>query len=166
MKRVHFLALIIILFSGLGTSSCSNDLEDAEELLNTADLNVETELEQGAFKAVNEFRGKKGLPLLNFNEVAYQVALEHTKEMAVHGKMSHDGFTGRSTKLAAQVNAVKVAENLSTNYPTAELTVYYWLQSPDHRAAILGEYTHTAVAVVSTPQGNVYYTQIFFKAGS
>jgi uncharacterized protein YkwD len=163
MRSAYF--LILILLGGIGTSCSKEEVNDISALSVTA-LEVEAALEQRTVQLVNDFRSSKGLGTLEVNEDAYTMALEHTRKMAESGVMSHANFDARAKSLASKVGAVKVAENLSTNYDSAEETLEKWLESEGHHANITGDFTHTAVAVISTDNGDVYYTQVFYKKGN
>lgn len=157
--------MMIILVAG-GLFSCTKEAVEAPspERFALSELTTEAGLENTTFNLVNDFRKSRDLPSLVFNEETYNLALDHSRYMAGKGLMSHANFSERAQYLGAKVNATLVAENLSRNYPTAEETLKGWLESPNHRSTLLDEaYTHTAVAVVSTPDGEVYYTQIFLQ---
>lgn len=154
--------LIVILLGGSFGSCSEKGLEDIQVLSETT-MQVEAALEQRTIQLVNDWRYAQDLGGLEYNAEAYEMALEHTRKMAVSGVMSHADFENRAQTLAGKVGAIKVAENLSTNYTSAEETFEKWLESNGHRNNIMGDFTHTAVAVISTDKGDVYYTQVFYK---
>ncbi|WP_224488417.1 CAP domain-containing protein [Robertkochia flava] len=162
MKRAH---LLIIVFLGLFSGSCTNDPDTDLESIPISELKIEEELQTATMQLVNTYRISKNLGSLLYSEDAYKIALAHTQKMASEGRMTHEDFVSRAENLGTLVNAKAVAENLSNNFPTAQETFRQWLLSSKHRAAIVGDYTHSAVAVVTTPGGDVYYMQLFFKAG-
>lgn len=162
MRSAYF--LILILLGGLG-ASCSKEEVNDIAALSVTELQVEAVLEEQTVRLVNDFRSSNGLGTLEVNEDAYDMALAHTRKMASSGIMSHANFDARAKSLANKVGAVKVAENLSTNFDSAEETLEKWLESEGHHTNIIGDFTHTAVAVISTPNGDVYYTQVFYKKG-
>lgn len=160
MRSEYFIVLMLL---SVLSGSCSKEEVDEVELLSVGELHVEAALEQRTIELVNDFRLSQNLGVLEFNEEAYKMALEHTRKMAVTGVMSHANFQARAENLAGKVGAVSVAENLSNNYPSAEITFQKWLESSGHRTNIVGDFSHTAVAVIRTDSGDVFYTQIFFK---
>lgn len=163
MKKAHFLWIIQLVFV-LG--SCSADEMEEISALSVDQVKVEVELENQTIDLVNNFRDSEGLRTLTFNQEAYNMAFAHTLNMALTGIMSHADFESRAQGLAKKVGAVKVAENLSTNYDSVEETLQKWLESEGHHKNIVGDFTHTAVAVLRTNNGDVYYTQVFFKKGN
>lgn len=162
MRSAYFLMLI---FAGVMMLSCTPDEMEDVSALSVNQVKVEVELENKTIELVNAFRASHGLGVLVFNEDAYNMAFAHTLNIALTGVMSHADFDNRARGLANKVGAVKVAENLSTNYDSAEETLEKWLESDGHHENIVGDFTHTAVAVLRTNNGDVYYTQVFFKKG-
>lgn len=160
MKNVF---LMMTLFLGGLLVSCSNEGLEAPAPRGIGEVVAEKQLESQTLNLVNDFRSSRNLGILKYNEKAYDLAFEHAAYMAGAGKLTHDNFQQRAEQLAAEVNAVLVGENLSRNYPDPVETLKGWLESPDHFSTIVGDYTHTAVAVVSTKDGQVYYAQLFFK---
>lgn len=156
--------LLMMIIWALGFSACSNEEIEDGSSISVNDLKIEASLQAKTVELVNVYRVSKGKKNLNFNEEAYKMALAHTQYMAQKAVLAHSDFENRAKGLADKIGAeIVVAENLSRNFDTAEDTVQEWLKSTGHRNNILGDYTYTAAAVVSTPDGDVYYTQVFFR---
>lgn len=141
------------------TVSCSKEPVDTIEIV--AAENVR-EIELEILDAVNEYRTSNGYSALEFSEVAYDVANEHTDYMIARGTINHDGFSARASEISAQVNARAVAENVARDFPTALDVFNGWLKSDGHRKNMEGDFSHSAVSVKISPSGKLYFTQIFY----
>ena len=120
-------------------------------------------VEAALLEVVNTHRVALGYNALEFSQVAYEYANSHNDYMIAKGGLSHDHFSSRASNIAAEANAEFVSENVAKDYPTAEQAFQGWLDSPNHRKTMEGEFTHTAVSVKKDPQGNYYYTQLFYR---
>ena len=52
---------------------------------------------------------------------------------------------------------------IAKDYPDATTALENWLESPNHRKTIEGEFTHTAVSVKKDSSGKFYFTQLFYR---
>ena len=78
--------------------------------------------------------------------------------------VNHDYFQQRADNLIEVLGATRVAENIAYNYQTSESAMSAWLNSPDHKANIEGDYTHFGISVTTDEAtGKKYYTNIFIK---
>ena len=78
--------------------------------------------------------------------------------------ISHDLFQQRATNLMEVLGADRVAENLAYNYQTPESAMNAWLNSPGHKANIVGDFTHLGISItVNQATGKKYYTNMFIK---
>ncbi len=140
--------------------SCSK--ESVEEQIIPVALNaVEVELE--LMDIVNAHRVSIGAQPMEFSALAYDYANLHTDYMVSKGTISHDNFSARASKIAAEANAKEIAENVAMEYPTAADAFQGWLQSPNHKGTMEADYTFTAISVKKGPDGTLFYTQIFYK---
>ncbi|MBT8320362.1 MAG: CAP domain-containing protein, partial [Eudoraea sp.] len=98
-----------------------------------------------------------------FSVVAYEYANAHNDYMIAKGDLSHDHFSSRASNIASETNAEYVSENIAKDYPSAQEAFEGWLNSPNHRKTMEGEFTHTAVSVKVDDGGNYYYTQLFYR---
>ena len=156
-KGLHF--AISVLFVLLASSCSSESIENTNIPESENDVAVEQEL----LGIVNSHRVSMGFSTLEFSTVAYDYANEHTDYMINKGGLSHDNFSARASKISAEVNAEFVAENVAKDYATAAAALENWLESPNHRKTIEGEFTHTAVSVKKDSGGNFYFTQLFYR---
>jgi uncharacterized protein YkwD len=121
------------------------------------------EVEQELLNIVNEHRISIGSRPLEFSALAYDYANLHTDYMVSRGTISHDNFSARASKIAAETNAKEIAENVAMDYPTAEAAFQGWLQSPNHKGTMEADYSFTAISVKRGSDGTLFYTQIFYK---
>ncbi|MCX2718354.1 CAP domain-containing protein [Lentiprolixibacter aurantiacus] len=140
--------------------SCNE--ESQEETLYEINQNA-VQVENALLQAVNEHRISLGFNALEFSAIAYEYANEHNDYMIAKGGLSHDHFSSRASSIAAETNAEYVSENVAKDYPSAQQAFEGWLNSPNHRKTMEGEFTHTAVSVKVDNTGNYYYTQLFYR---
>ena len=114
---------------------------------------------------INDHRRSIGKPALAKNQVIWEQANGHSRNMA-SGKVpfGHDGFDARiATIRAALGSGGSAGENVAMGYNSAAAVVNAWLGSTGHRANIEGNSTRTGISAVQTEHGGTwYYTQIFY----
>ncbi len=145
--------------------SCS-----ADEINDTPTANLESELSienndamsSEILSIINEHRATLNLPPFSSHFLAKEEALDHTGYMIINNKVSHDNFFERSDYLKAN-GATQVSENVAFGYRTAQAVVDGWLNSPSHKEAIEGDYTHSGISVAQTESGVNFFTHIFVK---
>lgn len=141
---------------------------EVEENLVTADFFIDHEYENDheyvlqVLETVNEYRSSIGLSSLEEHATSEMLALSHTAYMVDQNKASHDNFFKRSDYLRDR-GAKIVSENVAYGYQSAQSALQGWLESPSHKEALEGDFTHTGIAVVRSKLGVKYYTQIFIK---
>ncbi|WP_224484198.1 CAP domain-containing protein [Robertkochia aurantiaca] len=141
--------------------SCSSENE-VEQVFTESELEIKATLEETTLDLVNDYRVvEKSLNGLNPDEVIYEKALELAHYMAENKILSHHEFVKRAEFLNEKLGATDVAENISRNFDDPVATVEQWKLSISHNSTMIGDYTHTAVAVVKNPDGEVYYVQMF-----
>ena len=127
-----------------------------------------TNLEQSVFTQINQYRAKKGLKQLIFNEKISKQARIHSENMA-SGRVpfSHQGFRERVMAIPLDYDsaAENVAYNLGYSSPSNE-AVSGWLKSPGHLKNLRGKYNLTGVGVATNDKGEVYLTQIFLNGNT
>jgi uncharacterized protein YkwD len=113
---------------------------------------------------VNKERSRRGLPALGPDGRLDSAAQRHSSDQARHRRMTHNGSDGSSPSKRisrAGYNWNSCGENVAYGYNNEATCMHEWMESPGHRANILGrQYTHLGSAVAysgSTP----YYTQSF-----
>ncbi|KAK1944147.1 Uncharacterized protein P3T76_004059 [Phytophthora citrophthora] len=121
--------------------------------------------------AVNKERAANGLSALCMNKKLQNAAQRHSDDQAKNNFMAHDGSDGstmskRVTDAGYQWNAV--AENVAAGQVDVTAVMESWMNSPGHRANILGvDYTMFGTAYAYNPESTYkhYWTQDF-GAGS
>lgn len=156
MRMAIAVSILVVLLAG----SCSSESLDNTTIPEAVSL---TSVEQDLLNIVNSHRRSLGYADLIFNEVAYDYANSHNDYMIVNGSLSHDNFSARASGITSKVNAEMVAENVAKDYPSADLALESWLNSPSHRKTIEGDFTHTGISVKKDPNGKLYYTQLFYR---
>lgn len=132
------------------------------------ELKVQYSLEKTAVELINAQRAEQGLPALNWNEKAAQVARLHSENMAHYKFFNHRGLDGlmvndRADTLNLEWRAIgeNIAYNRGYDNPI-EFTVKRWMDSPSHKENILDKrWKETGIGVVVCPDGTYYLTQVF-----
>lgn len=106
-------------------------------------------------------------PPLMLSEVLQRAALEHARDMASRGKLSHagsDGSTHAERATRAGYPWRVVGENIAAGQPSAEQVVAGWLKSAGHCANLMDpDFSEMGVAFAAAPQGGkgIYWAQMF-----
>jgi uncharacterized protein YkwD len=117
--------------------------------------------------AVNAQRVLNGLAPLTVNPKLVEAAQIHAHDMATLGIMAHDlpgaalpGLLDRANYVG--YNFTTLGENIAFNYPDVASVMNGWMNSPGHRANILGaDYTEIGVGIALDSAGEPYYCQVF-----
>ncbi len=123
-------------------------------------------LEGELIQLVNNHRVAIGKSTLLLSPSSYVHAKDHNGYMISKNKLSHDNFESRASKIALEINAVEIGENVARYYSSAEKTFDGWLNSSSHKTTLEGNYTHTTLSVQLDKEGRAYFTQIFMRVGS
>ena len=86
-----------------------------------------------AFQEFNNFRIRSGLKPCEFNQNLQNIAKWHSNNMYNRRQMYHSGTAG-------------VAENVFMGSSSGVYAVRVWINSPGHRANMLGPYTRVGIA--------------------
>lgn len=143
--------------------SCSQDeniiAPEEEVIITSGPLSITEEI----LKLVNEHRQSINKSSLVRNNVADNLAKDHTIYMISENNISHDNFNTRFQELQQKVNAKSAGENVASGYPTAVSVMNGWLNSSGHKANIEGYFTHIGIAAIKDSQGRYYFTQLFYR---
>jgi len=157
MKKIVPYLYCIFLISLVSSCSKEDDSTITEEIVN------ETTITDEILKLINIHRQNNGLSVLEKNQTAEQLSLDHTKYMITISQINHDNFNQRGDVLKDKENAIGIAENVAKFYPDAQSVVDGWLSSSGHKENIEGNYSFTGIAAIKDDQGRYYYTQIFYR---
>src|SRR6476620_1585321 len=142
MKAKMFRALLPLAIVFTMVSCSSDQTEDSstgKQVVTSYNYN-DTELK--LVTLINEHRASIGLNTLEvINHISYK-SEEHNIYMIDNKVVNHDYFQQRANNLIDVLGATRVAENIAYNYQTPESAMSAWLNSPDHKANIEGDYTH------------------------
>lgn len=116
---------------------------------------------------VNAIRAQHGKAALRCEPAAGAVADAFSGSMCEEDFFSHvapDGSTPVSRLADAGVTYIGMGENIAAGQDTPTKVVSDWMDSPGHRANILGDYTHLGVGyrACATPHYH-YWTQSFIR---
>lgn len=125
--------------------------------------------ERRAFDLVNAERRSRGESPLVWDAELTRMARAHSEKMASQNFISHAGRDGQGLRERSRANGIvgfkALAENLAYNKGFADAAacaVVGWMRSEGHRANILnGEFTRSGIGIARTPDGRVYFTQVF-----
>lgn len=111
-------------------------LRDLEEEADLTAATAQTRSDQMIGKSVlnltNQYRERYNLTSLQWAPRLADIALEHSRNMAQRGRLSHDGFAERVMRFPHSTAAENVACNNDFSDP-ASIAVNGWIQSPGHR---------------------------------
>ncbi|MGI8314004.1 CAP domain-containing protein [Halobacillus mangrovi] len=121
---------------------------------------IETGMEQQILTMTNYLRIRHGENRLMEHKEAAAVAFLHSKDMNDHNYFSHYSPDGRGLKeRLGDISYVEAGENIAAQYIDATAAVHGWLNSQNHREALLDKsYTHIGIGVHQR-----YYTQNFLS---
>lgn len=150
--RISLVILIVLV------ASCSKDSVE-NEVIATSNSVFEAEV----LSLINAHRLTLGKNTLEQSSIAQKYASEHTLYMIEKGELNHNDFPYRAQQISEKTNAKYVSENVARNYTSASEAIINWLLSDGHKENIEGDYTHTGISVMKKPEGNYYFTQLFYK---
>lgn len=113
-------------------------------------------------RAMNVERWAKGLGALRENPQADDVAQSWAEGMAATNTLSHGLFANRITAAFGQVAA---SEDIADGQVSAQQVVAGWLNSPPHRANIMGNYNAVGIGIAATDQGVLFWCAVFVLMG-
>ncbi len=155
--RCHLVVAVLFVMLAI---SCSKEETARADIPVVANVKA---MENELLSIVNEYRMSSGYSPLEFSAVAYEYANSHTDYMIAEGTLSHDNFSSRASVISSETNAVEVAENVAKDHPSAAAAFEGWLKSPSHKNTLEGNFTHTAVSVKKDGNGDLYFTQLFYR---
>lgn len=128
---------------------------------------TDAQLAQELFNLVNLERRRNGLGTLTLSTRLVQAAQIQSQNMATVDRMEHTLQGTALPTLQSRADAVGyrfsvLGENIAYNFRDAGSVHWAWMNSPGHRANILGAgYTEVGIAVARNVRGEIYFTQVF-----
>lgn len=161
---------LFFLFTAISfLNSCSSDSDNSSEdtiaapAHITASVYTYTSLENQTLELVNNYRASIGLKILEKSNYLSIQSEEHDTYMITNNVVNHDFFDVRYHNIVNALGAVKVGENIAYNYSSPQAALDAWLKSPTHKECIEGDYSHFGIAIRTSPEGKIYFTNIFAK---
>lgn len=107
---------------------------------------------ENVLRLMNEYRAAEGLPPLREDPRLMRAAEDRMRHMEELGYWSHEAPDGMSPFIwmAARDYTYRTAgENLANGFETPQVLVESWLESPGHRANILGtQFEDVGIAII------------------
>ncbi|AWH73649.1 CAP domain-containing protein [Dokdonia sp. Dokd-P16] len=155
-------ALVALCLLSACTSEESTEIDTLANLETTIEVENNIELAEEVLDVLNDYRASLGLSALQWHTDSENLAVGHSSYMVAQNAASHDNFYERAAILQEN-GADMVSENVAYGFRDAASVLEGWLNSPAHKQAIEGDYTHTGVGIVMTETGIPYYTQLFIR---
>lgn len=95
-----------------------------------------------------------------------EAAAKHAAWMSSHGVLSHTGEGGSTVGRRAGAAGYQwrgVGENIAAGQRTVEAVMKAWMNSPGHKANILGNYKHFGVAFEADVSGRLFWCVVFAR---
>jgi uncharacterized protein YkwD len=111
-------------------------------------------------QAHNKERAAAKLPPLSTNPKLEAAALAHARDMAEHEKMTHEGSDGSTPEQRidrAGYHGQRSGENIAEGQPTVDAVMRAWMNSPEHKKNILGEFSEIGAAMASDADRTPYW---------
>ena len=118
---------------------------------------------QAAAGLVNEQRAARGLAPLDWSDQVAAAAKVHSTDMARNAVMQHvgsDGSDAGDRLRRAGFSWSSWGEAVAAGQPTAADVIGAWMNSPGHRAILLGSYDHIGIAKITSSSGTPYWTLV------
>lgn len=128
-------------------------------------------IEQEVIRLTNAYRRTHALPAVQEDPLLAALARGHSGDMArAGGHINHLGLRARFERAAARRRLARFAENVArtrlVRTPPASWVVSHWIESPNHREHLEGQFGLVGVGVERSASGDLYFTQIFAEIRS
>ena len=123
-----------------------------------------SKIEKAILELTNREREEAGLKPLRANEKLFRAARTHSANMARQGRLAHelDGSNPGTRLQAVGYKSFGWGENCAAGQRSAGEAISSWMNSPGHRANLLGkQFAEIGIGVAEDAQGMRYYTQVF-----
>jgi uncharacterized protein YkwD len=123
-----------------------------------------TETIQALLDGHNRERSRESLPPLALDPLLNKAAQRHADDMAAHHKMAHEGSDGSTpAQRLARLDypAMASGENVAEGWREVPRVMKGWMESPPHKANILGKFTRVGFGLARDDDGNPYWSAEF-----
>lgn len=145
VRRLLALTLGVLVFTGTTAVAAASPSEESEFVA-----------------LINQSRGAAGLGSLSVHNDLVIGARSHTGEMIAAGTISHS----TSAQLSSVTSGWSVlGENVGKG-PSPSVLHRAFMESPSHKANVLGDYDRVGVGVAHDADGKLYVTVIFMKSAN
>jgi uncharacterized protein YkwD len=126
-----------------------------------------TSFEARVIELINEERAKANLPALTYQSQLTAAAQLHSADMACNNYFNHTAIDGSGPSERATRQGYSssfIGENIAAGYSTPKVVVEGWMNSPGHKANILGaDYTEIGVGYAYSSKSGygAYWTAVF-----
>lgn len=145
IRWLSSLAVVTLLLSGVSLSMATPAMAAGEDTI---------------LSLVNQARAAEGLGPLKKNTAMDTVATKWANQMATNQAMTHN--PNYSSQMPA--GWTRAGENVARGYATPEAVHTAWMNSPGHRANIMGDFTDIGISFI-TAKGSTWAVQNFGKYG-
>jgi uncharacterized protein YkwD len=114
--------------------------------------------------AHNRERSEAKLEPLVLDAKLTAAAVGHARDMAEHGRMTHDGSDGSTAGERVErrgYHYIAMGENVAEGQKTVEDVMKIWMESPHHRENILGSFSQVGFAIARDADGAMYWCTDF-----
>ncbi|HOM02713.1 MAG TPA: CAP-associated domain-containing protein, partial [Acetivibrio sp.] len=121
--------------------------------------------EREIFDLANAVRVRNGLEPFEWDNEIAKVAWAHSKDMIINDFFSHNNLQGESPfdrMKKAGITYSSAGENIAIGQIDAIYAHEAWMNSPGHRANILGKFERLGVGVYIGDDERITYTQNFY----
>lgn len=128
----------------------------------SASAGADSGSEQGFLSAINSTRSSAGLASLTMDGGLQSHARSHTADMIAADAIYHS--SSAELQAAAGSGWEKLGENVGRGGSVSSLHEAF-MDSPGHRANILGDYNYVGIGTGTSDNGVLYVTVVFMKKG-
>lgn len=128
-------------------------------------LDIKKANERQLLDLSNSVRSRYSLAPFRWSEELSSVAREHSEDMSEKEYFSHENLEGESPFDRMERNGLlymSAAENIAAGYPNSIYAHEAWMNSEDHRVAILAEIDQFGAGIAQNSEGYIYYTENFY----
>jgi len=118
--------------------------------------------EYGFHQLVNQARAQSGLGALTRDTAADTVARAWSGRMAQSGSLAHNPNLAAEVDRTVTTQWTRLGENVGVGWDVRGLHDAF-MNSPGHRANVLGDFNRVGIGVVRNPDGRLWVTFVFIK---